>query len=118
MTEYIPKVGDKVRATLGENVLVGEVTGSFTDAEQEIVVAHFSKESHFVFVVSDGWHFEPFVELPTLPGAVIECEDVLWSYAGDDDRLTWRALSNGRPWATDTYFTGKQFIVHFAGVQK
>lgn len=117
MTDYIPKVGDKVRATLGENVLVGRVSlaGKF------YLEIDLSSEVAFGITEGEGWRIEPILELPTLPGAVIECEGQIWMRNQPNSYDPWVSYedkeieSDQRP---DGYFTGKQFTVHFAGVQK
>jgi hypothetical protein len=113
--EYTPKVGDKVRATLGENVLVGGVndTDGFTWLD-----IRFSDESTAVatLYIGDGWRIEPMLELPTLPGAVIECEGRIYARGAFHWVGIWPVFDDR--WQRDDYFTGKQFIVHFAGVQR
>ncbi len=116
--EYTPKVGDKVRATLGENVLVGEVAAA-ADNWNTLLVGPPNRRYNIDIWHEDGWHIEPVLELPTLPGAVIECEG--FTYVREAQVMPCPWLRIGPTPGTghhDAYFTGKQFIVHFAGVQK
>jgi hypothetical protein len=52
----MPKVGDKVRATHGENVLVGfvfYVSHNFVEVDPRL-----PSQELYVLAVEDGWHFE------------------------------------------------------------
>ena len=72
--KYMPKVGDKVRATLGENVLVGEVV---TIANYELfdIALGDPRDSVVRVFDSDGWLFEQIVSVPSKFGAVIRRAD-------------------------------------------
>lgn len=70
MSEYMPKVGDRVRATLGENVLVG----GFEYADRLAAEIRVNG-SLFSLFLPDGWQFEQVVEVPTKFGAVIRRAD-------------------------------------------
>lgn len=72
MTEtYIPKVGDKVRATLGESVLVGRV--AYSDPSTRSADILVGSEPGFAWALhgSDGWQFEQVIDVPTKPFAVV-----------------------------------------------
>jgi len=56
MNAYVPKVGDKVRATLGESVIVGEVSRSDGAGGIAIDVAVCSRL--FIDPSGDTWQFE------------------------------------------------------------
>ncbi|UXO93881.1 hypothetical protein Pan2_62 [Pseudanabaena phage Pan2] len=92
MSDYTPKVGDRVRATLGENVLVGIV--EYADRAFAEVRVNDSL-SLFPLYLSLGWQFERVVEVPTKFGAVIRRADGQVSA-----NLLPHSVDN-QPWATD-----------------
>ena len=71
MSEYTPRVGDKVRATLGENVLEGTVREA-NPARTAIFVG--SETTWLTAWHHHGWKFEQVVTIPTRVGAVIRSE--------------------------------------------
>lgn len=80
MSGYVLKVGDRVRATLGENVLVGTWGVSEGGLCNRIVL----DSGHVIGQEWDGWQFEQVVEVPTKFGAVIrKPEGDVWVQHGD-----------------------------------
>jgi hypothetical protein len=75
MNEYMPKAYNKVRATLGESVIVGEVLSDRFRNNHNLVKIDTGVESYAVCDRSDGWQFEQFVWVPTKFGAVIRRSD-------------------------------------------
>jgi len=75
MTEYMPKVGDKVRATLGSTTFEAFVIG--TDGEGVDVRSEaFGRDALETYLEdADGWHFEQVVTVPSKFGAVIRRAD-------------------------------------------
>ena len=71
---YTPKVGDKVRATLGESVVIGEVADTFGNNGNRIQI-DTAVESYAICDRSDGWQFEQVVSAPSKFGAVIRRAD-------------------------------------------
>jgi hypothetical protein len=114
---YTPKVGDKVRATLGENVLVGEVDHT----------NHTNHGGEFRIVVNGwatvwfnrSWHFEQVVDVPTKPFAVvaIDTNRAFFVRTGTDD---WMNTYNGSS-ASDSTIRGlirdEGYRVVFEGVE-
>lgn len=68
MSEYTPKVGDRVRATLGESVLVGDVTWLYEDGDVQLDIASPDGSR---YVCDMDWKFEQVVELPSKPWALV-----------------------------------------------
>lgn len=87
MSKYMPKVGDRVRATLGENVLVGVIHMRSTEnAWWQIEADGVVDVDPFVLSANDGWWFEQVVEVPTKFGAVIrKPEGDVWVHHGDGE---------------------------------
>lgn len=115
MSGYMPMVGDRVRATLGENVLVGVV--SYVDREGPNVDLGSAARVPCLYV--DGWQFEQVVELPAKFGAVIRRADGQVSAS-----LLPHSVDN-QPWATDAgdwvstdEATDGGFTVLFEGVDE
>ena len=114
--KYVPKVGDKVRATLGENVLVGIVTVARLSETQdyfEVDVAGFD-----VISVDDSWHFEQVVSVPTKFGAVIRRADGLISFLADLSGGDSRWWTPGLGWGAEVASTRGGFSVLFDGVDE
>lgn len=123
MNKYVPKVGDKVRATLGESVIVGDITYEFEGGrigrpEGWEVCPDGSVRSAQVWL-SEGWHFEQVVSVPTKFGAVIRRADGVkfvlvyhdmgipgWMRSDDDDAYP------------AEYATAGGFTVLFEGVDE
>lgn len=73
--KYMPKVGEKVRATLGENVLVGSVQMVEEYPESFYVEIDVPPADTFGLSSADGWQFEQVVSVPTKFAAVIRRAD-------------------------------------------
>ena len=71
MSDYMPKVGDKVRAVLGENVLVGDVIV----VRKSLNYAEIEVDGLGTVSIYDDWHFEQIVSVPSKFGAVIRRAD-------------------------------------------
>lgn len=123
MTEYMPKVGDRVRATLGENVLVGTVQCTDQDYTE---VAVSDGRSWMAVWHHDGWQFEQVVEVPTKFGAVIRNNDGRLFTLADltpTSQEPWvELLEAGRrlryEWASTATATEGGFTVLFEGVDE
>ena len=113
MNAYVPQVGDKVRATLGKNVIVGEVEYCANGG----VEIRVGRELFPVLVA--GWQFEQIVSVPTKFGAIIRRADgvlfVLADPRGIDD--VWFA-NDGNRWCFRENATEGGFSVLFDGVDE
>ena len=71
----MPKVGDKVKATLGENVLVGtvrELSGDFDPRSTFVTIDVPEAGNDYLYIyAADGWQFEQVVSLPSKPWALV-----------------------------------------------
>ena len=124
MNAYVPKVGDKVRATLGENVLVGVIACKEENGYYKLGV---KQDEHVPAVYVDlnplRWRFEPIVSVPTKFGAVIRNhgdKQLYVRHASDlelEDHV-WVPLSAIDEVATDTEATAGGFTVLFDGVDE
>lgn len=115
MSGYVPTVGDKVKATLGENVLVGEVIDEYAGDLIEIVVS----EDESLTLERDAWQFEQIVTVPTKFGAVIRRADGLISFLADtfeEEGSRWWHPTLG--WCTEAHATAGGFTVLFEGVDE
>lgn len=114
--KYVPKVGDKVRATLGENVLVGDVSEQCADDLVEVLLA----EDECLTLDLSLWQFERVVSVPTKFGAVIRRADgVMLSLQDAEARNNrWLAPSDGWQWCDDAEATAGGFTVLFDGVDE
>ena len=114
MTGYTPKVGDKVRATLGENVLVGEVAQL---SASDLVELLLSEEEEVCLSVGQ-WQFEQVVSVPSKFGAVIRRNE------GGTFSLTARRqkpcpwLSDKGEWVSEGFATEGGFTILFDGVDE
>jgi len=108
---YAQFVGKKVRATWGENVLVGVfgIVDSFVVYVDVDTIGPVS-------IVSHEWKFELIRELPTRKGAVIQTENGdVWVRDGSL-HLPWLDLeTGGNGWCTAGEIEGG-FTVLFEGV--
>ena len=100
MTEtYIPKVDDKVRATLSENVLVGKVAWTtFRDGSLrslDIRVDNVAQDGQITLYMVDGWHFEQVIDVPTKPFAVVASADNKKGYTRDAVGVWTSVISGG-----------------------
>lgn len=120
MSEYMPKVGDRVRATLGENVLVGTWGVGGGGLCNRIVL----DICHVIGQEWDGWQFEQIVELPSSPWALVghptdsgyipylRDRKGNWHEIGDDGRSL--PVDEG----TVRHYLGRGFTVWFEGVDE
>lgn len=119
--KYVPKVGDKVRATLGENVLVGRIdyTAESASVQSWLVVPDGVEDvDPYLLSGADGWHFEQIVSVPTKFGAVIRRADgVLFTLCEMPDSDGWFG-SGGLRWAEQDEATAGGFTVLFDGVDE
>lgn len=116
MSGYMPMVGDRVRATLGENVLVGIV--EYADRAFAEVRVNDSP-SPFPLYLSLGWQFEQVVEVPTKFGAVIRRADgtvFLLAEPSSADGTDWFGAGCG--WHRPHEATEGGFTVLFEGVDE
>lgn len=116
MTEYMPKVGDKVRATLGESLNVGdvvEVGPSWVDVHP----VDAAKRERPVTVWRDqGWQFEQVVTVPSKFGAVIRRADGRHFSLGNDG--AWFAPGDYTAYKSKAVITEGGFSVLFDGVDE
>ena len=118
MNGYVPKVGDNVKAKLGESVNVGEVV-DMTANNGNCVHIELGVESWAYCDLSDGWNFEQVVSVPTKFGAVIRRADGLISFLGDtfeEEGSRWWHPTLG--WCTESHATAGGFTVLFDGVDE
>ena len=119
MTDY--RVGDRVRCTLGENVLVGTVQWVGEDGTCEVLVAPWTEIAAYP---SDGWHIEKVSPpLPTKVGAIVRSNHdgrsfVLVNNLKPVDEPRWFTLGKGNlGWFTDEeLLRNDSFEVIFEGV--
>jgi hypothetical protein len=119
--KYVPKVGDKVRATLGENVLVGRVDdiGEKFGNWVSLLPDGIEDVEPYLLSGADGWHFEQFVSVPTKFGAVIRRADgrtFVHAPSRIGDTVPW--FANSRHWASTENATAGGFTVLFDGVDE
>jgi len=117
----MPKFGDKVRATLGENVLVGVIHREHNNVISrawQIIPAGVEDVDPYVLSSDDGWHFEQVVSVPTKFGAVIRRADgVLFTLCEPGQSDGWFARGVIR-WAEQDEATASGFTVLFDGVDE
>ena len=119
---YTPRVGDKVRATLGENVLVGVViyASEYSYESGQVVDLRLSgvaDEDEWSLQTGDGWQFEQVVSVPSKFGAVIRRADgVHFALTEMQDGSPWFGSHFG--WATGAQATQDGFTVLFDGVDE
>jgi hypothetical protein len=114
--KYTPKVGDKVRATLGENVLVGEVA-EVGRTIVEIQMAGVPQEL-WTLTFSDGWQFEQIVSVPSKFGAVIRRADGEVFQISDQNPAIRRWFGKGGKGFSKAEATRGGFTVLFDGVDE
>ena len=123
MTEtYTPKVGDKVRATLGESVLVGKVTWvgeSGGKPSVDLLVSANSARQQPVYGY-DGWQFERVIDVPTKPFAVVASADNKKGYVRDAVGVWTSVISGGAasPATIADLIRDEGYWVAFEGVEK
>jgi hypothetical protein len=124
---YAPKVGDKVRATLGESVIVGKVAEITMQNNYPVVVDVFVGPHTFDNVAliahgSNSWLFEQVVSVPTKFGAVIRRADgemlILRSERNKVLTHPWRFVEGGGMAATGAEASAGGFTVLFEGVDE
>jgi hypothetical protein len=118
MNAYVPKVGDKVRATLGESVIVGEVLSDRFRSNHNLVEIDTGVESYAVCDRSDGWQFEQVVSVPTKFGAVIRRADGTLFTLGDPGQSDGWFAGGVIRWAEQDEATAGGFTVLFDGVDE
>lgn len=125
MNGYVPKVGDKVKATLGESVIVGKVAEITMQNNYPTVVDVFVGPHTFDNVAliahgSNSWLFEQVVSVPTKFGAVIRRADGAKSALLDPDSGSSRWISGDLNWSwlDDEEATAGGFTVLFEGVDE
>lgn len=124
MSEYVPKVGDKVRATLGESVIVGKVAeitmqNNYPTVVDVFVGPHTFDNVSLIAHGSNSWQFEQVVSVPTKFGTVIRRADggiYLLAEPFGADAVEWFGQSAG--WATERTATEGGFTVLFEGVDE
>lgn len=124
MNTYVPKVGDKVIATLGESVIVGKVAEITMQNNYPTVVDVFVGPHTFDNVAliahgSDSWQFEQVVSVPTKFGAVIRRADgviFLLAEPNSADDTDWFGAGCG--WHRRSKATAGGFTVLFEGVDE
>lgn len=123
MNGYVPKVGDKVKATLGESVVTGVVAEITMRDGYPTVVDVFAGPHTFdnVGLIAhgkEGWQFEQVVSVPTKFGAVIRRADgekfVLSSPYSFDCWYGGKELG----WTRGEHATEGGFTVLFEGVDE
>ena len=120
MSEYVPKVGDKVRATLGETVIVGRIsrTRSINGALCQVDVVP-SEDSFAKLTLEFGhWQFEQVASVPTKFGAVIRRADGLFAFLGDMDATRAQWWNPVAGWLFEESVTRGGFTVLFEGVDE
>lgn len=58
MTNYTPKPGDIVKATLGDSVLYGKIVNVYGDVEHALLVE--SNTAAYEFMLTSEWQIEPW----------------------------------------------------------
>lgn len=116
--KYVPKVGDKVKATLGDNVLIGRIIAEYKrhgDVFRVDIQPDGLREKVACFA-SDGWLFEQVVSVPTKFGAVIRRADGMKFVLRAPDFGQWATLSTVSVEESDATRGG--FTVLFDGVDE
>lgn len=118
MSNYVPKVGDKVRATLGESVFVGEV--AVVDVYSNgMVRVDFGADYQYAWLKVSDCQFEQVVSVPTKFGAVIRRADGLVSFLADlDDEENDNWWTPALGWTHSKQATEGGFTVLFEGVDE
>lgn len=102
MTDYMPKVGDRVRATLGESVLVGIVTDAGNASDNSWIDLKIHDDAFDLQLwYSDGWRFEQVVEVPSKFGAVIKIHRNVPFRLVRVEENQWRSIPSGALHYTD-----------------
>lgn len=114
MSEYTPKVGDRVRATLGENVLVGDV--SYVDREGPNVDLGSAARVPCLYV--DGWQFEQVVEVPAKLGAIIRLHRGVPFLLVRVAENKWWSIPSGLHYTNADVLDQAGFTVLFEGVDE
>ena len=125
MNGYVPKVGDKVKATLGESAIVGKVAEITMQNNYPTVVDVFVGPHTFDTVAliahgSNSWQFEQVVSVPTKFGAVIRRADGAKSVLLDpaSGSIRWISGDLNWSWLSDEEATDGGFTVLFEGVDE
>lgn len=117
---YTPRVGDKVRATLGESVIVGRHTNTMHN--NGVHIAPEGADFPLVLRINDGWVFEQLVSVPSKFGAVIRRADgrlfVRRSQSEYTQGKEWRYVENAGVATDFEDATAGGFTVLFEGVDE
>ena len=115
----------KIRATLGDSVIVGVERGRGGNNSQPYITIQVREDGENVDIwLNDGWNVEYIQELPTLPGAIVRNNDTLFvrmRHAGEfnnNGAQMWIELDANNPfvvWGDDIVSEGG-FEVLFEGV--
>jgi hypothetical protein len=121
---YVPKVGDKARATLGETRLVGEIVEApYAQPPESIRFTRWlwaeDCAQPFQLRLTDGWLFEQLVSVPTKFGAVIRRADgevFVLAEPNAADSTDW--FGEGSGWHRANHATAGGFTILFDGVDE
>lgn len=116
----------KIRATLGDSVIVGVERASGGSSQPYITIQVCEDGGNVDIWLNDGWTVEYIQELPTLPGAIVRnlspADGALYvrhcHYQGGNEYM-WTNLytaNDGEVWGDDTVAEGG-FEVLFEGVE-
>jgi hypothetical protein len=100
MTEnYKPKVGDTVKATKGDSVLYGVVTGGGSSSDYVGLREASDDEFRYEIALSSAqWHFEPCTPpIQFKPLTVVRLDDDAFKAFDPDDSLTSESRYNKSP---------------------
>ena len=116
--KYAPKVGDKVRATLGESVVIGRVSGVRVCEGKAVLATVVPSERSFeelsLNIGGAYWDFEQVVSVPSKFGAVIRRADgVKFTLTGDEH---WYSFVTG--FVGPDAVTAGGFTILFNGVDE
>jgi hypothetical protein len=114
----MPKVGDKVRATLGESVIAGVVTFADYHGLLQIKVSDEAVPVVSINRFAQGWSVEQLVSVPTKFGAVIRRADGVLFQLVHPESLRYRWFTSDCAWAADAVATDSGFTVLFDGVDE
>lgn len=124
MSNYMPKVGDKVRATLGESRVEGQVAEVRYSSAVPVTAWVFPNSETFDRVElrvggTYGWQFEQLVSVPWKFGAVIRRADgdkIVLAGCDVPDGPEWWSPESG--WMFEGAATRGGFTVLFDGVDE
>jgi hypothetical protein len=114
--KYVPKVGDKVRATIGDDAMV--VKGRVKDVTSAGCKLHVGQLPDFWCWHEDPWHFEQIVSVPTKFGAVIRRakDGKVFSFTAPMQKpCPWLGRDG---WCDENAATAGGFTIEFDGVDE